>query len=323
MRALVTGATGFLGRYLTAELLRRGHHVTAVLRPSTDTASLDPRLAVVRADLREEAAGVAAEAAQADALFHLLAGTRGSWRAMFDASVHATERLLSNLAESRWDGHLVHVSSVAVYDPRHAADLIDEDTPLDAEAGRRDDYAWTKVLQEQLVATFSQAGPATVTVVRPGFIYGSERGFQHPLGRRVGARLLLMKGGWDIIPLNYAENTASLLVACAEHSRAAGQAFHAVDPDPVTQCRYLRHWLRAEPTPPVVIPLPKSVLRAAGAIYGLTGYATGGRVAAPGFIGTERSVRYTTSKAEELLGWSPPVGPQEALRRTFEGGGAA
>ena len=40
MRALVTGATGFLGRYVTAELLKRGHTVRAVVRPATDVSAV-------------------------------------------------------------------------------------------------------------------------------------------------------------------------------------------------------------------------------------------------------------------------------------------
>ena len=38
-RVLVTGANGFLGRHLVAELLRRGHPVRALVRPSQPPAA--------------------------------------------------------------------------------------------------------------------------------------------------------------------------------------------------------------------------------------------------------------------------------------------
>ena len=35
MRLLVTGANGFLGRYVVARLLERGHYVRAIIRPAS------------------------------------------------------------------------------------------------------------------------------------------------------------------------------------------------------------------------------------------------------------------------------------------------
>jgi uncharacterized protein YbjT (DUF2867 family) len=42
MRALVTGANGFLGRHLVRELLARGHRVRALVRPGGDASTVDP-----------------------------------------------------------------------------------------------------------------------------------------------------------------------------------------------------------------------------------------------------------------------------------------
>ncbi|HNG93664.1 MAG TPA: NAD-dependent epimerase/dehydratase family protein, partial [Acidobacteriota bacterium] len=40
MKILVTGATGFVGRYVTEQLVQEGHQVRALVRPSTDSAWL-------------------------------------------------------------------------------------------------------------------------------------------------------------------------------------------------------------------------------------------------------------------------------------------
>ena len=104
--------------------------------------------------------------------------------------------------------------------------------------------------------------------MRPGAIYGAERTFQQRLGRRLGSRAILLIGGRNEIPLSYVENTASLLVRCAEHPRAAGETFNAIDPEPPRQWRYLAALLRAERRT-LVVPMPLAVFRGLGAGYEL------------------------------------------------------
>ena len=67
--------------------------------------------------------------------------------------------------------------------------------------------------------------------MRPGAIYGRERRFQWRLGRMVGDDVLLLYGGGNTMPLNYVENTASLLAECGRHPAAPGLVLNAVDPD--------------------------------------------------------------------------------------------
>lgn len=66
-RSLITGATGFLGRYVTEELLLRGHEVVALVRG--EAAGLPDGVVIARGDLLD-AACVEQAAAGCDALFH-------------------------------------------------------------------------------------------------------------------------------------------------------------------------------------------------------------------------------------------------------------
>jgi uncharacterized protein len=67
MKILLYGATGTLGSRIAAELLSRGHAVTAAVRSPERAAGLDPRLATVVADVTD-AASVASAAAGQDAV---------------------------------------------------------------------------------------------------------------------------------------------------------------------------------------------------------------------------------------------------------------
>jgi len=83
-RALLTGATGFIGACLTRRLLAEGHDVELILRPGSDPWRLDEvRESVIihEADLRDETAiGAAVDAAKPDWVFHLAAHGAYSWQ---------------------------------------------------------------------------------------------------------------------------------------------------------------------------------------------------------------------------------------------------
>lgn len=50
MRALLTGATGFIGSHLARRLIARGDIVHALVRPDSDIAALDPAIGIHRSD---------------------------------------------------------------------------------------------------------------------------------------------------------------------------------------------------------------------------------------------------------------------------------
>jgi nucleoside-diphosphate-sugar epimerase len=327
VRALVTGAGGFLGSHLVEELLRRGDEVHALVRPSRELPAAWQRRGVERVaiDLRAPDSDLPAALADCDVVFHLAATTAGTWRSMFDTTVAATQRLLETMRADAWRGRLVHVSSFSVYglNQVRAHAVVDESTPLEPKPWLRDDYAWTKWLQERVVRELRDEGGVEVAIVRPGVIYGPGRAFQHQLGRELGESTLLLYGGLVTMRLSYVENTASLLAECGENPRAAGEAFNAIDPRPLRQFEYARHWRDADPDRRRIVPFPLFALRALGAGLAWTGRRSEGAVSPPSFLDPYRlkpaygNFRYDTSKATEVLGWQPPVPRERALQLTF------
>jgi 2-alkyl-3-oxoalkanoate reductase len=330
VKALVTGAGGFLGSHLVEELLARGNQVQALVRPSRELPPEWQERGVKRLpiDLRRPEGRLAAVLADSDVVFHLAATTAGTWRSMFDTTVTATQTLLDAMRASDWRGRLVHVSSFSVYGLNqvrpHA--VVDEATPLEPQPWLRDDYAWTKWLQERSVRALGGEG-VEVAIVRPGVIYGPGRAFQHQLGRPLGDDTLLLYGGLVTMRLSYVENTASLLAECGENPQAAGEVFNAIDPRPLRQFQYARRWRDADRARRRVIPFPLIALRALGAGLAAVSGKTDGALAPPSFLDPYRlkpaygDFRYDTSKATKVLGWQPPVARERALDLTFSEAG--
>jgi nucleoside-diphosphate-sugar epimerase len=258
-------------------------------------------------------------------VYHLAASLTPPWRSMFEANVAATELLLASLADAGWHGRLVHVSTFAVYalNQLPPGSVVDESTPLEPDPGRRDDYAWTKLLQEDLVRRFADEHGAELVIVRPGTVYGRERAWQHRVGRQVSSRVVVRIGGSNLMPLTYVENTASLLAEAGHNPAAPGQVFNAIDPDPPTQKEYLAHWRGSQPASTFVIPVPLAVLAAAGRAYSAAERMTRGRVSPPALLRpyvigpTMRPFVFAPSGATQVMGWTPPVAFGDAMARTF------
>src|ERR1700681_205788 len=93
MKALVTGATGFLGRSIVRRLLRDGIEVRAFVRPGR--AQEGGQTEVFEGDLCNEAS-VAAAVCGVDWVVHTAARveTTGKWEAFAEANIRGTRRVI-------------------------------------------------------------------------------------------------------------------------------------------------------------------------------------------------------------------------------------
>ena len=306
MKALVTGASGFLGTHVVRELLERGHDVRAVVRSTSSTpAEWGDRVDVAQADLRESSDldrlfdGV-------DVLIHLAATMRGTREEQREGTVVATERLLEAMRAAGSTSHLVLAGSCSVYDWTASRGVLNEDSPLETNLEERDGYTAAKVSQERATRRFAEENRWTLSVLRPGFIYGAGAGPAAGAGLKVGP-IFLVVAPLSRLRLTHVENCAAAFADAAE-KRVAG-TFNVVDDERVSAWRYAGRLIGGQ-RGVVRVPVPYYAgLAMAYLATMVSRVVPGARGKLPGILQIRqyrarfKPFEYDTRRAEEELGW--------------------
>ncbi len=324
----VTGATGFLGRRVVRRLAQDGLHIRCAVRPSSDVEGLrrfvgerlwrqidiqQVRLASLE-DCRRFLQDV-------EIVFHLAAALKGGPAAMFANTVVPTRRLVQAACEQRVT-RFVLVSSLGVYGaallPKGA--VLDETVPVDPRPYLRDPYTYSKVVQEEVAWQAQQEHGLPLVVVRPGVIFGDERGC---LSNRVGLRLgglLLRMGGRQPLPYTYVENCAEAVVLAGLTPRLEGHIINVVDDELPTGKRLLKE-LRRSGHKLKVVPVPRPAVSLLARFCHWYSRWSKGQI--PPVLTPYKAanawkpLRYSNERAKRLLGWQPRVNLQEALQRSL------
>jgi UDP-glucuronate 4-epimerase len=181
MRAVVTGAAGFIGSTIVDALLARGDVVVGIdcLTPYYDPArkranlagaSASPRFSLVEADLRTEPLDALIEAA--DVVFHQAGqpGVRLSWDdgfAEYDGcNVLATQRLLE-AARRVGVPRLVYASSSSIYGEATSYPTTETDLPAP-----HSPYGVTKLAGEHLCTLYGANWGLSTVALRYFTVYG-------------------------------------------------------------------------------------------------------------------------------------------------------
>ncbi|MGZ5555781.1 MAG: NAD-dependent epimerase/dehydratase family protein [Candidatus Aminicenantales bacterium] len=226
MKALVTGASGFIGRRLASTLARRGHDVVCLVRRTSRTACLEGLpVKLVVGDLRDPASLDAAVAGR-DWVFHLAGVVQAARESAFEAANVEGTRHLVEACLRRAPGleRFVLVSSIAAAGPS-AADRpgTEEDEPRPVTA-----YGRSKLRAEGIVLEAAHRLPATI--IRPPNVLGPG---SKELERAIGlVRRRIVPAIGDSRPrtsLVDVDDLIEALLLAASSVRSAGRTYYVTD----------------------------------------------------------------------------------------------
>lgn len=321
MKVLVTGAGGFLGRYVVDRLRARNHVVRAIIRPTSSAPNSPCGVEVFPADL-ELSDNLDSAFAEIDAVIHLALATAGSKHGQIVSTISGTERFLNAMARSKVR-RLIHVSSLVVYDWAQVHGTLDENSPLLDNMSDMGAYTIAKVKQERIVTAFTKDLGWHLTITRPGFIWGPQHAVIAGMGRHWGP-LYVLFGPLNRLPLCHVVNCADCHAAMLETSAAIGETFNVIDGDKVRVWRYVLEYARRTGQPGLPVPIPYWLAMAA---VRLASHAsTQANVDLPSLLTPRRfksqfkPVHFSSRKLKGVLAWEPPLSFEDCLELTYRKG---
>jgi len=223
LKALVTGATGFIGSKLVAKLVDRGVSVTCLIRSGSIP---NPAVKTVNGDLTYPDFVLPDE--KYDVVYHLAAvwpGEKDKKKARtvnYDGSVNLFT-LIKEKAK-----FLVYVSGLGVFgDPRN--NIVDENSPLQPNT----DYAKTRLEAQKFLESNCKENAIDFSVAYLGDVYGNSGWFKSIMVDRLKNGSFRLPGAGEYHRcFIHVDDVVSVLVAIAEKN-AINQSFVVTDSNPV------------------------------------------------------------------------------------------
>jgi len=310
VRALVTGAGGFLGRSLVRRLVARGDEVRVLLRGNAD---LPAGVEVVKGDVTD-AALLSRAVPGCDLVFHLAGVRRAAVREEFlRVNAEGTRRVLEACAAAgAARQRFVLAGSLAAAGPSREGRT--EDDPMEPAEW----YGESKAEAERIALSFRDRLP--VAVARPPRILGPGDK-ENLLFFRIAARGLVLRFLGPERPLSWidVDDCAEGFLRLADHPAAAGQAFFLASDERTSVEGLQRLIARALGVATRDLPVPPALFRAVAAAADLATRLTGRKlplnrklarqVLAPGWT-------CRTEKAAALLGFRAATGLADSIDRS-------
>jgi nucleoside-diphosphate-sugar epimerase len=227
MKALITGATGFVGARLAATLVEQGHDVRGLVRDTTRAQGLAAAgVELVEGDMTD--VGSLRRAVQGvEQVFHT-AALVGDWPDPAEikrVNVDGT-RSLVQAARDAGVRRVVHLSSLAVYGNRHHRGT-DETSPY----CHGDPYTDAKIDSERAMFEFVSRGEIEGVSLRPGFVYGP--GDRTLLPKLLEAlrdgKFMFIGDGRKQMNIVFVDDVIQAILLASELESANGRAYNITD----------------------------------------------------------------------------------------------
>jgi len=308
LRHLITGASGFVGKPLCAELLRQGHEVRVAIRSTNDLIDDYERAIVGSIDGGTDWT-VALRGVQM--VIHLAARVHVMNDTAIDALAECRKVNVEgtlNLARQAFKAgvqRFIFISSIKV---NGEGTLLGQPFTAEDEPSPVDPYGISKREAEDALRQLAGETGMEMVIIRPPLIYGPgvkanfqsmmrwlDKGIPLPLGAIHNKR--------SFVAL---DNLIDLIMTCIAHPGAANQTFLAGDGEDLSTTELLQRMAAALGKKTWLLPVPSFLLEWVAKLLGKQAMAQ--RLCG--------SLQVDISKARDLLAWKPPVKIDVALKKT-------
>lgn len=309
-KILITGVSGFVGRAVHDELSSRGlaELVVAIRGSFSDLGSSSTVVRIPGIDGNTEwqhaldgVDVVIHSAARVHVMNDKSADPLSAFRKV---NVEGTLNLARQAAGQRVR-RFIFVSSIKVN-----GESTPPDSPYSADAvpAPLDPYGVSKMEAEMGLRALADETGMEVVIIRPTLVYGPG----------VKANFLsMMRWIYRGVPLPFGsihnkrsfvalDNLVDLIVTCVKHPAAANETFLVSDGEDLSTSELLRRMGTALSRPARLLAAPSWLLESAASLIGRSDVSR--RLCG--------SLQVDIKKNRELLGWTPPIGVDQALRKT-------
>ena len=227
---LVTGATGFLGKYLIEELLNNDYEVVAQGRKENVLSDIKEKynVKILKCSLDE----IKNVELKVDYVIHAaaLSTVWGKWEDFYNSNVIGTENVIDFCKKNNVK-RLVYVSSPSIYSAKYDRLNIKED---DFDKNNQlNFYIKSKILAENLINSIEDDKLEKV-IIRPRGLFGIGDTSIIPrlinANRKIG--IPLFNDGKNIVDITCVENVALALRLAIESEKAVGNTYNITNGDP-------------------------------------------------------------------------------------------
>lgn len=302
MRILITGATGFVGTSLVQKI-NDLHEIIALVRSSGDCLPLTVKQIIAdnifEAELPENIDVVIHLAGRAHVLNEVSKNPIDEFRKV---NVEGTMQLARQALEKKVK-RFIFMSSIGVNGATTGSVPFSENSQPKPHA----DYALSKYEAEQALIQLFQGTSTELVIIRPPLVYAA-----HAPGNF--AKLLKLTATHLPLPFAHINNKRSFIAldnlvnfieCCITHPKAANELFLIADSQAISTEQLVKSIKLGMQKPARLFYIPKTMAKLGAMLVGKQKL----------YEQLYESLEIDSSKALHLLGWTPPLGIDQALKK--------